>query len=118
MKPDELKRAGIRLYGRKGWRIKLAEALALNPSTVWRMESRGSIPGPVEVAVRGLLQNKRANDLIRKLAKETEPRLEKKPAKAKAKKRAYTRKVTVDSVTKALVRQHEVTALPLDKPNS
>lgn len=62
MTPAQLATAGIRLYGRKKWKNRLAEALAVNVSTIHRICGRPEVPGPYEVAIKGLLANKKAMD--------------------------------------------------------
>ena len=69
MTPDQLIAAGIRLYGRKHWKARLAEALAVDVSTVHRICKRAEVPGPVEVAVKGLLQNKTAQERLEREAR-------------------------------------------------
>jgi hypothetical protein len=57
MPPDDFKRIGIRMYGRKHWRREFSVNLGIDPSTVWRISKRSTdIPAVVEVAVRGLLE--------------------------------------------------------------
>jgi hypothetical protein len=57
--PDELADAGRKLYG-YGWQTRLAEVLSVNGSTVRRWVSGAvPVPGPVEVAVSGLLIQKK-----------------------------------------------------------
>lgn len=55
MTPEELTAAGVKLYGRKGWKKKLSRDLGLNYSTIHRMLVSGRIPGPVQAAVRSWL---------------------------------------------------------------
>ena len=69
MTPDQLKAAGIRLYGRGRWKSKLAAALAVDVSTIHRLTKRAGIPGPYEVAVRGLIENKKAMTEAEKVAR-------------------------------------------------
>lgn len=60
MTPDELKKAGIALYGEKGWQHKMAEALGVDGSTVRRWVSGAvPVPGPVKAAVTCFLRWKR-----------------------------------------------------------
>jgi DNA-binding transcriptional regulator YdaS (Cro superfamily) len=60
---DELCAAGRTLYGRWGWQTRLAEALGVNGSTVRRWVAGVTpVPGPVAVAVRGLLENKAVSE--------------------------------------------------------
>lgn len=57
MKPVELSRAGIKLYGERGWQTRLAEDLKVDGSTVRRWVSGAvPIPGPVEAAVKCFLE--------------------------------------------------------------
>ena len=69
MTPEQLKTAGIRLYGRKHWKHKLSKALAVDVSTIHRMCARPEIAGPYEVAIKGMLQNKRAQEAVEKEAR-------------------------------------------------
>lgn len=58
MTPQELRDAGIILYGNWGWQTRLADALKVDGSTVRRWISGAvPIPGPVEAAVTCFLQN-------------------------------------------------------------
>lgn len=70
MTSEELTVAGLMLYGRKGWKVKLARDLGINHSTVHRMLVSGKIPGPVAAAVKGWL-GERAARLKRRPAKPT-----------------------------------------------
>ena len=56
MKPEELRRAAITLFGERGWMSRLGEALGVDRSTVSRWFAGLPIPGPVAVAVRGWLK--------------------------------------------------------------
>ena len=56
MTPDELAKAGVRLYGSWGWQTRLAEALGVDGSTVRRWVSGAvPIPNPVAAAVNCFL---------------------------------------------------------------
>lgn len=66
MTPMEFTEAAIKLYGRKHWVRELAKALSVDVTTIRRMCKREHVEGPYEVAIRGLLQNKRANDILRR----------------------------------------------------
>ena len=60
MKPNELRKIGIKLYGERGWQTRLAEALEVDGSTVRRWLSGAvSIPGPAAAAVRCFEREKR-----------------------------------------------------------
>jgi hypothetical protein len=98
--------AGIKLYGRKKWKSQLAHALGINVATVHRLaklppspsgsgatsELPRQIPGPYEVALKGLLQHKRAQDILEREARKLLPHVRKKikfrktPRKPKDKK--------------------------------
>lgn len=69
MTPEQLRTAGIRLYGRKRWKSHLARALAVDVSTIHRMCARPEIPGPYEVAIKGLVQNKQAQERLEREAR-------------------------------------------------
>lgn len=69
MTPAQLTKAGHKLYGRKKWKVRLAEALAVNVSTIHRICKRPEIPGPVEVAVKGLLNHRLEQIRIEKEAR-------------------------------------------------
>ena len=61
MTPEDLVRIGQKLYGRKGWRSKLAADLGVDPVTVWRLVKSGKeIPGPYDVAIVGMLNQRTA----------------------------------------------------------
>lgn len=53
MKPAELKKLCVALYGERAWQTRLAEALGVDGSTVRRWVSGAvPIPNPVAAAVR------------------------------------------------------------------
>lgn len=57
MTSEELREAGIKLYGNWGWQTRLAEALKVDGSTVRRWVSGAvPIPGPVEADVSCFLR--------------------------------------------------------------
>jgi hypothetical protein len=57
MSPDELRAAGVKLYGDWGWQTRLSEALGVDGSTVRRWISGAlPIPNPVAAAVRCFLR--------------------------------------------------------------
>ena len=58
MTPADLEKAGHRLYGRKKWKLQLAEALGVDPATIYRMMHRQRVPGPYVVAIGSLLEKK------------------------------------------------------------
>ena len=58
MTPDELKEAGMKLYGER-WKNLLAEQLKVDGSTVRRWSSGAvPVPGPVEAAIKCWLDSK------------------------------------------------------------
>lgn len=60
MTPEELREAGVELYGEWGWQTRLAEALGVDGSTVRRWVSGAvPIPNPVAAAVNCFIGRKR-----------------------------------------------------------
>lgn len=74
MTPDQLKTTAIKIYGRKKWKPSLARDLGLDTSTVFRMMHREQVPGPVEVAVRGLLDHRQREIELERAARKLVPR--------------------------------------------
>jgi hypothetical protein len=57
MTPEQMREIGVCLYGSWGWQTKMADVLQVDSSTVRRwLSGKVAIPGPVEVALRLLLQ--------------------------------------------------------------
>lgn len=60
MTGDELQQAAIELFGFEGWGAKLALALKVHRTQVWRWwTGRSPITGPTQVAIAGLLAEHR-----------------------------------------------------------
>lgn len=60
MTPDDLRLVGEALFGAWGWQTRLAEQLEVDGSTVRRWVSGAvSVPGPVKVALRLMLERQR-----------------------------------------------------------
>lgn len=92
MTPEQFVTSGIKLFGRKKWKSQLAHALGVNVATVHRLaklppspsgsgatsELPRQIPGPYEVALKGLLQHKRAQDILEREARKLLPHVRKK----------------------------------------
>lgn len=57
MTGEELKKAGIRLFGERGWQSALAEHLGVDRTQIWRYVTNNSVPGPVAAAVQCWLDN-------------------------------------------------------------
>ena len=57
MTGEELKQAGIRLFGERGWQSALALHLGIDRTQIWRYVSTGSVPGPVAAAVTCWIEN-------------------------------------------------------------
>lgn len=74
MTPQQLETAAIRIYGRKHWRARLADALAVDVSTIHRLGKRLQIPGPYEIAVNGMLEHHRRQVALAKEARRLLPR--------------------------------------------
>lgn len=60
MSPAQLVKAGVFLYGDRGWQAKLSQALKVDGSTIRRYVS-GAVPisGPVEIAVGCMVKAKK-----------------------------------------------------------
>ena len=57
MSGEELKEAGIRLFGERGWVSALAAHLGIDRTQIWRYVTNNSVPGPVEAAVKCWLES-------------------------------------------------------------
>jgi hypothetical protein len=57
MTGDELKQAGIKMFGERGWQSSLALHLGLHRTQIWRYVRSDRVPGPVSAAVNGWLEN-------------------------------------------------------------
>lgn len=57
MTGEELKEAGIRLFGERGWQSALAVHLSVDRTQVWRYVTTGRVPGPVAAAIRCWLES-------------------------------------------------------------
>jgi hypothetical protein len=56
MTPQQFERAGIRLFGKKHWKVKMARALSRHPSMIWRYATnQAPIPPIVETVVNSML---------------------------------------------------------------
>jgi hypothetical protein len=56
MTPDHLRKAGVKLYGKRAWQTRLSEELGVDGSTVRRWVSGAvPIPQPVAAAIRCFL---------------------------------------------------------------
>jgi hypothetical protein len=91
MLPVEFIKIGQQLHGRRKWKSRLALAFGVNVSTVHRIVKRPEIPGPYEVALKAMLQNKQAQDKLEKEARKLLPRKlrRKKDAVTPANRRRY-----------------------------
>ena len=88
MTPTELEKLARRIFSDKPkfWKAKLSRVLCVDKSTIHRMMKRPEVPGPVEVAVRGLLEHKKKQDAIEREARKLLPaRLRRKKRVAKKK---------------------------------
>jgi hypothetical protein len=72
--PDIFIASGQKLYGRKKWKVQLADALGVDVTTIWRLTKREQIPGPYEVALKAMLENKRRQDVLEREARKLLPR--------------------------------------------
>jgi hypothetical protein len=74
MNGEEFARIATKIYGRKKWKVKLAEDLGVDRITIYRMTKREQIPGPYEVALRGLLEHRKREIALEKEARKLLPR--------------------------------------------
>lgn len=77
MTPPDLEKLATRIYGRKHWKSRLAQDIGMDVSSIHRMMRRDQIPGPVEVALRGLAEHRRQEVELEKAARRLLPRLPK-----------------------------------------
>lgn len=64
----------IRIYGRKGWKTKLADNLGVNACTIFRMMHKEQVPPVYDVAIAGLLEHKRRGEALEREARKLLPR--------------------------------------------
>lgn len=57
MTGEQLKQAGIQLFGERGWVSALALHLRVDRTQIWRYVTTGNVPGPVQAAVECWLKN-------------------------------------------------------------
>lgn len=74
MTPDEFARTAEKIYGRKGWKPRLARDLGVDPVTIYRIVKREQIPGPYEVALRGLAEHRRQEVALERAARKLLPK--------------------------------------------
>ena len=74
MDPATFIASGQKLYGRKKWKVKLAADLGVDVVTIWRLTKREQIPGPYEVALKAMLENKKRQDALEREARKLLPR--------------------------------------------
>ncbi len=74
MTPLQLQSAAHKLYGRKYWKAKLADALHVDVATIHRMMHRETVPGPYEVAIAGMLDLHKRRQALEKEARKLLPR--------------------------------------------
>lgn len=54
---EQLKEAGISLFGERGWQSSLALHLGIDRTQIWRYVTNNSVPGPVAAAVECWIKN-------------------------------------------------------------
>ena len=74
MTPADFVKTAIRVYGRKKWKPQLARDLGVDVSTIHRICKREQVPGPYEVALRGLMEHRRQEIVLEKAARKLVPR--------------------------------------------
>ena len=57
MTGEELKQAGIQLFGERGWQSALALHLGIDRSQIWRYVTNNRVPGAVDAAVTCWLEH-------------------------------------------------------------
>jgi hypothetical protein len=72
--PADFVQTAIRVYGRKKWKPQLARDLGVDVSTIHRIVKRDQIPGPYEVALRGLIAHRQQEIVLEKAARKLVPR--------------------------------------------
>jgi hypothetical protein len=72
--PEQFIAGAVKVYGRKKWKPKLAADLGVDVSTIHRIVKRDQIPGPYEVALRGLMAHRSQEVLLEKAARKLLPR--------------------------------------------
>lgn len=74
MTPLELQTAAHKIYGRKKWKPSLARDIGVDTSTIFRIMHREQVPGPIEVAVKGLLNVRQQQIKLEREARKLLPR--------------------------------------------
>lgn len=74
MTPEQFITAGVRLYGRKRWKSLLAKDIGVDVSTIHRITHRPQVPGPYEVALNAMVEQKKRQLLLEKEARKLIPR--------------------------------------------
>ena len=57
MTGDQLRLAGIQLFGERGWQSALATHLGIDRTQIWRYVTTDKVPGPVAAAVECWLKS-------------------------------------------------------------
>jgi hypothetical protein len=84
MKPDQFKAAAVRIFGRKKWQVHLAAHLGCDVSTIHRMMKREQVAGPYEVAIAGMLEQRKREIELERAARKLLPRKLRRKKNAKA----------------------------------
>lgn len=74
MSPEDFQKTAMRIYGRKFWKAKLSRDLGVDVSTIHRLTHRAQVPGPYEVALKGLAEHARRQRELDKAARKLLPR--------------------------------------------
>lgn len=77
MTPIDLEKLATKVYGRKHWKSCLARDIGMDVSSIHRMMRRDQVPGPVEVALKGLAEQRRQEVDLEKAARRLLPKLPK-----------------------------------------
>lgn len=74
MIPLDFHKLAVKIYGRKKWQSSLARDLGVDPSTIFRIMHREQVPGPYEVAIRGMWDQRKREIELEKAARRLLPR--------------------------------------------
>ncbi len=54
---EELKAAGVRFFGERGWQSGLAQYLSVDRTQIYRYVTNNHVPGPVSAAVKAWIKH-------------------------------------------------------------
>ena len=89
MTPADFIKTAHKIYGRKKWKPQLARDLGVDVSTIHRIVKREQVPGPYEVAIRGMWDQRQREIALEKAARRLLPRGYKKRNVAPRRKKTH-----------------------------